>query len=49
MNRSIPARIAALAASLLVTFALVDSVAGYAYAPPAGAMVAALASRPVSR
>ena len=48
MNRSIPARIAAFAVSLLVTFALVDSIAGYAYAPPADAVIAlapAVASR----
>ena len=47
MNRSTPARIAAFATSLLVTLALVDSIAGYAYAPPADRLVA-FAQVPVS-
>ena len=38
MNRSIQVRFAAFAASLLVTFAVVDSIAVYAYAPPADAI-----------
>ena len=40
MNRSIPARIAAFAAALLVTYGLIDSIADYAYPVPADAMVA---------
>ena len=43
MNRSIQVRFAAFAASLLVTFAVVDSIAVYAYAPPVDAIVAASA------
>jgi len=43
MNRSIKTRFAAFVASLLVTFALVDAIAVYAYAPAAHAVVVASA------
>jgi len=43
MNRSIKVRFAAFAASLLVTFAVVDAIAAYAYAPPADTVVVASA------
>jgi len=39
MNRSTKVRFAAFAASLLVTFAVVDSIAPYAFAPPADSVV----------
>ena len=48
MKRSIPARIAAFAAALLVTYGLVDSIAGYAYPVPADPVIAA-AHVPASR
>ena len=43
MYRSIKVRFAAFAASLLVTFAVVDSIALYAHAPSANAVVVATA------
>jgi hypothetical protein len=39
MNRSIKTRFAAAAASLLVTFAVIDTIALYAYATPADFVV----------
>jgi hypothetical protein len=39
MTRSIKVRMAAFAVSLFVTFAVVDSIALYAFAPSASAVV----------